>query len=258
MTNSLIAGINESSLNNLAVSIVSTNSQTQSILLIENDQLLSYTLKQQLHSQGYKVEQRLRDDNFEQYLSSQQTDMVILDIGFSDVNGLSAIEKIRRSFDGPLVLLTSRDSEQEQVTAFNLGVDEYLVKPISANIFAVRIASLFRRYVKPTIIDENSQITAGDLTLYPFSRKCTLGEHSIALTQFEFKLLSLLAENAGKILSRDYIYNSLLGREYNGVERTVDVRVSQLRDKLTMESHQKTRIETIWGQGYMLNIADEH
>lgn len=256
MTNNLTTENSEQSLNNLAISNISASSQNKLILLIENDQLLSNTLQRHMQAHGYKVVHKFRDDNFEQTLINMQADMVILDVGFSDLTSLSAIEKIRSYFNGPLVLLTSRDSEQEQVTAFNLGVDEYLVKPISANIFSVRIDALFRRCFKSHVIDESSQVSVGDLTLYPFSHKCKLGQHSIALTQFEFKLLCLLAENAGKIMNRDYIYQTLLGREYNGSERTVDVRVSQLREKLNVDSHQQTRIETIWGQGYMLNVVD--
>ncbi len=96
--------------------------------------------------------------------------------------------------------------------------DEYLVKLLSANIFSVRIAALFKHYVKAQAIDENSKICVGDLTLSPFAHKCQVGQHAIALTQFEFKLLCLLADNVGKIMTRDYIYQSLLGREYNGSE----------------------------------------
>ncbi len=256
MTNNLMTKNSEQSLNSLAANNASANNQAKLILLIENDQLLSNTLRQHLQASGYQVMQKCRDKSLEQNLIDIQADMIILDIGFSHLSSLSVIEKIRHHFNGRLVILTSRDSEQEQITAFNLGVDEYMVKPLSANIFSVRIAALFKHYVKAQAVDENSQICVGDLTLYPFAHRCQVGQHVIALTQFEFKLLCLLADNVGKIMTRDYIYQSLLGREYNGSERTVDVRVSQLREKLTIKGQQKTHIETVWGQGYMLNIVE--
>lgn len=228
----------------------------RSILLIENDLQLSDLYKQQLCSYGYQVQQKQRDDSIEESIVKNQPDMIVLDIGFSDLSKLPLIATIRALFTGPLVLLTSRDSEQEQIMAFNLGVDEYLVKPISKSIFDVRICALFKRYVKSKLIDQQVQIQMGDLTLFPFAFKCQVNGQSIILTQLEFKLLYLLVSNEGKIMSRDYIYKTLLGRDYNGSERTVDVRMSQLREKLTRQGQQQTRIETVWGQGYMLNLLN--
>lgn len=229
----------------------------QSILLIGSDQQLSDLFQLQLRSQGYQVQQKQYDDSIEESITKIQPEMVILDIGFSDLNSLHQIVTIRAMFSGPLILLTSRDSEQEQVMAFNLGVDEYLVKPISKNIFDVRVSALFKRYVTLQSINKKAQLKLGDLTLFPFTFKCQINEQPIALTQFEFKLLHLLVKNTGKIMSRDFIYATLLGREYNGVERTVDVRVSQLREKLTRHGQQQTQIETVWGQGYMLNLINK-
>lgn len=228
----------------------------RSILLIGSDQRLSDLFQQHLCDHGYQVQQQHRDDSIEGSIAKNQPEMVVLDIGFSDLTVLHIITTIRAIFTGPLILLTSRDSEQEQVMAFNLGVDDYLVKPISKNIFDVRVSALFNRYVKSQPVDKPAQIQLGDLILFPFSFKCQINGQFIALTQFEFKLLHLLVSNEGKIMKRDFIYKTLLGRKYNGSERTVDVRVSQLRDKLNRQGQQQTRIETVWGQGYMLNLLN--
>lgn len=228
----------------------------RSILLIGNDQQLSDLFQQQLRGHGYQVQQKQPDKSIEESIVKNKPEMVILDIGFSDLSSLHLIVIIRAVFSGPLILLTSCDSEQEQIMSFKLGVDEYLVKPISKNIFDVRVSALFKRLVKSQSIDNQTQIQAGDLTLFPFALKCQVNKQPVALTQFEFKLLHLLVSNEGKIMSRDLIYKTLLGREYNGSERTVDVRVSQLRDKLIRQGQQQTRIETVWGQGYMLNLLN--
>lgn len=256
MTTNIATENSEQSLNDIAIKTPLVNGQEPLVLLIENDQRLLNTLQQHLQTSGYRVERKCPKDSIEQFAICIQADMVILDIGFSDVVTLSLITLIRSHFEAPLVLLTSRDSEHEQLTAFNLGVDEYMVKPISADIFLARITALFRRYSKSKAFDEASQVSVGNLTLSPFAHKCLLGQRSIVLTQFEFKLLHLLAANVGKIMSRDYIYQTLLGREYNGCERTVDVRISQLREKLTSEDKRTICIETIWSRGYMLNIID--
>lgn len=94
-------------------------------------------------SYGYQVQQKQRDDSIEESIAKNQPDMIVFDIGFSDLRKLPLISTIRALFTEPLVLLTSHDSEQEQIMAFNLGVDEYLVKPISKSIFDVRIFALF-------------------------------------------------------------------------------------------------------------------
>jgi len=224
------------------------------VLLIGSDQRLSDLFQHQLCTHGYQVKQKNRDESILTSISKNNPYLVILDIGFSNLTMLSVISQIRAIFSGPLVLLTSRDSEQEQIAAFNLGADEYLVKPVSENILNVRVDSLFRRYSKQRVVDEQARIQLGELTLFPYSNKCQLGERNIYLTQFEFKLLRLLTDNVAKIMSRDTIYTNLLGRKYNGSERTVDVRISQLREKLSKNSQSKLHIETIWGQGYMLSL----
>lgn len=228
--------------------------ESNTILLLGNDHRLSNLFQYQLYNHGYKVIQKDRDENMLSSISLNKPYLVMLDIGFSNLAVLNIISKIRAIFSGPLIILTSRDSEKEQVTAFNLGADEYLVKPVSENILNVRVDSLFRRYSRKIVEDEHSQIHLGDLILYPNTFKCQLGGKEVPVTQFEFKLLRLLVENIGKLMSRDFIYQSLLGREYNGSERTVDVRVSQLRNKLMKNSLSKVRIETVWGQGYTLNL----
>jgi len=236
--------------------LTSRKLEKNTVLLIGSDQRLSDLFEHQLYSHGYQVKQKSRDESILTSISKNKPHLVILDIGFSSIAMLTVITQIRTLFSGPVVLLTSRDSEQEQVTAFNLGADEYLVKPVSENILNVRIDSLFRRYSKQQVVDEEANIQLGGLTLFPYSYKCQLGGSNIPLSQFEFKLIRLLADNVGRIMSRDYIYTHLLGREYNGSERTVDVRVSQLREKLTKNSQSKLHIETVWGQGYMLSLVN--
>ncbi len=136
---------------------------------------------------------------------------------------------------------------------FNFGADEYLVKPISTNILTVNAASLFKRQSNKLRKNELLSLNVDGITLQPKSQKCLVNNKDVKLTSFEFNLLKLLMQNEGNILSRDMIYTRLLGRVYNGIERTVDVRMSQLREKLSLEQIRKIRIETIWGQGYMLS-----
>ncbi len=228
-------------------------SKLHSILLIESDINVSHFYCSHLEDSGYTVHSCSDIEQIKPSIIAYQPDMLILDVGFCGFDKLSIAEHIRTIFTGPVILLTSVDSEQEQISAFNAGVDDYLVKPISMSILSVRVSALFRRQPKQLPLSELMKVQVGDITLYPKAQKCQVKEKNIHLSNFEFKLLGLLLQNVGNVMSRDYIYKSLLGRQYNGIERTVDVRVSQLREKLALEGMRRTKIETVWGKGYILN-----
>ncbi len=227
--------------------------QVSSVLIIEDDRMVSTLLKASLEKSGFIAHQVFRGDHAQDAMGRFQPDVVVLDLNLPGLDGFHVCHQIRSYFKGPIVVLTASDIETEQITAFNLGADDYLVKPISPAILQVRIESLLRR--QP--IQSNNVIAkmfrVGDVALYPEANKCQVNGKGIRLSSFEFKLLALLLRNVGRVMTRDSIYNLLLGREYNGIERTVDVRISKLRDKLTTEGMKKTKIETVWGRGYVLN-----
>jgi DNA-binding response OmpR family regulator len=227
--------------------------EKNTILFLKSDQKLSNLLLHKSLTHTYRVIEKQYDESILTNVSMNKPTLIIMDIGFNSLPILSIVPKIRAVFSGPLVILTSQESEKEHITAFNLGVDEYLVVPISENILNVRVNSLVKRFSKKITSDERAEIQCGNLTLYPHAYKCSLKGVNIPVTRFEFKLLRLLIDNIGKVMSRDLIYRELLGREYNGSERTVDVRVSQLREKLIKNSESQFRVETVWGQGYMLS-----
>lgn len=226
------------------------------ILYIKNDKKLSDLFLHRSFTHTYRVTQEEYDERTLDNIALNKPALVIIDIGFKSLPMLSIIPKIRAIYSGPLLVLTSINSEKEHISAFNLGVDEYLVKPISEEILTVRINALIKRYSQQSFSDERTQIQCGNLVLYPDAYKCELAGENIPLTRFEFKLLRLLLNNIGMIMSRDNIYRKLLGRDYNGSERTVDVRVSQLREKLIKNNEPQVKVETVWGQGYMLSAVN--
>ncbi|MGB0937164.1 MAG: response regulator transcription factor [Colwellia sp.] len=180
--------------------------------------------------------------------------LVIYEIGTTSQDKLSAVREIRTFYEGALMVVATSSSEQAQVSAFNIGVDEFLVKPVSFNIILCRVKALLKR-CESNYVTSPDKILIGDIALFPQSQKCEVKNTEVPLTFFEFKLLMLLAKNAGKVMSREEIYSSLLSRAYNGSERTVDVRMSQLRDKLSIRGVKNGAIETVWGRGYMFNVA---
>ncbi|MBU2894268.1 response regulator transcription factor [Colwellia sp. D2M02] len=238
---------------------VSVDPKISRILLIESDFYLSSSFQRGLVEQGYNVAHVRYSDLLDPKLKSNiigyKPDVVILDSSYSNQPTLKVIRGLRNFFDNCLVVLSSNSSEHEEVEAFQLGADEYLIKSVSSKILTVRITALLRRKKhshKQLHVDD---ISLADLCLIPRSQKCLVDNKPIKLTGFEFSLLKLLLLNQGAILSRDAIYAELLGRVYNGSERTVDVRVSQLREKLLSANMKKCQIETVWGKGYMLSLV---
>ena len=233
------------------------NQIQQKLLLIENDQYLSKAFlvngEQSVYHTTKMRTGEVLSQELKSYLVDHRPSMIVLDVGFSDSAQLLIIRDLRALFDGLLVIVSSKNSENEQVEAFKLGVDDYLLKPIDSRILMMRIEALFRRQSNKTNQVELASLTMGDVCLQPKSQKCFINGEVVKLTTFEFNLLKSLVEHQGKILSRDQLYSTLLRRVYNGVERTLDVRMSQLREKLTHAGMKNNQIETVWGQGYMFN-----
>jgi len=233
------------------------NELPKKLLLIENDNYLSKAFADKDKKSSYQTIKVCTDEALSQklksYLVDHRPNMIVLDVGFSDSSQLLIISDLRALFDGLLVIVSSKNSEQEQFDAFNLGADDYLIKPIDSRILMMRIEALFRRQSNKVNPVELASLTIGDVCLQPKSQKCFINGEGVKLTTFEFNLLKSLIEHQGRILSRDQLYSTLLRRVYNGVERTLDVRMSQLREKLTVAGMKKNQIETVWGQGYMFN-----
>jgi len=229
----------------------------QKLLLIESDNYLSKVFLVSDNQLGYQTTTirtaEVLSQELKNHLVENQPNMIVLDIGFAEKVQFLIIRDLRAIFDGLLVIVSNMNDEQEQIDAFKLGVDDYLPKPIDNRILIMRIEALFRRQTNKVNQMELASLTMGDVCLQPKSQRCFVNGDMVKLTTFEFNLLKFLIEYQGKVLSRDNIYNTLLKRSYNGVERTLDVRISQLREKLTLGGMKNNQIETVWGQGYMLH-----
>jgi DNA-binding response OmpR family regulator len=236
----------------------SHNDQSQpKLLLIEHDNYLKNALMANVSESAYQITNIPTGSShraeLKDYLDKHSPDMIVLDIGFTQRKELLIMRDIRTLYHGLLIIVSSQNCEEEQVSAFKLGADDFLAKPIDSRILKMRIAALLRRKNEKTNPVELASLTLGDVCLQPKSQKCFINGDVVKLTTFEFNLLKLLLERQGQIVSRDQLYHGLLNRPYNGVERTLDVRMSQLREKLTSAGMKVNQIETIWGQGYMLN-----
>lgn len=221
------------------------------ILLVEDDRQLSDLVTDFLTSEGYHVKQEFRGDTVAKRVEIFKPDLIILDIMLPGKDGFAVCRDLRPNFSGPVLMLTAKSTDFDQVLGLEIGADDYVIKPVEPRVLLARVTALLRRGSLPEQGKEIGEIVHGDLHINKSSRKVTLKNANVDLTSQEFDLLWLLAIKAGEVQNRDYIYRAAVGREYDGMDRSVDVRVSRLRKKLFDDTETPFRIKTIWGQGYL-------
>lgn len=228
-----------------------SNSGVKKILLVEDDRQLSDLVTEFLTSEGFHVKQEFRGDTVEKRVKLFSPDLIILDVMLPGKDGFGVCRDLRPDFTGPVLMLTAKNTDFDQVLGLEIGADDYVIKPVEPRVLLARVNALLRRGDLPNQKEEQGEITCGSLYINKASRKVTLNDENVDLTSQEFDLLWLLAGKPGEVQNRDYIYKAVIGREYDGLDRSVDVRISRLRKKLDDDTETPFRIKTIWGQGYL-------
>jgi len=221
-----------------------------SILLVEDDLRLAELVSRYLESNGFSVAIASRGDEVAGTVEREPPDLVILDLGLPGEDGFTVCRQLRLMYTNPILILTARDSDIDHVLGLELGADDYVIKPVEPRVLLARIGALLRRS-RGTLGPERKQLQFGKLTINATSRAVHLDGQSIGLSGNEFDLLLYLASHPGKIQSRETLFKDLFKREYDGMDRMLDIRISRLRRKLGDEAETAERIKTIWGQGYL-------
>jgi DNA-binding response OmpR family regulator len=224
---------------------------TPLVLLVEDDLRLAELVRTYLQGNGFRVIVEHRGDNVLEHLQNELPDLVVLDLGLPGRDGFAVCKELRAASDLPILIVTARDNDIDHVVGLEIGADDYVVKPVEPRVLVARIQALLRRSraaapVEPRILK------FGDLTINASARSVAIGTTAVALSSNEFGLLFFLACRAGEIQSRETLYLQLYKREYDGLDRTLDVRVSHLRKKLG-EAGTPDRIRTVWGHGYLFS-----
>lgn len=221
------------------------------ILLAEDDVRLATLVKDYLESTGdYAVTVETNGGKVQRTVTDVLPDLLILDVMLPNKDGLSICREIRPNFSGPILMLTARNNDADQILGLECGADDYVIKPAEPRVLLARIRALLRRYSLEEKADkENLQFD--DLQICCLSRTVTLADELVDLSSHEFDLLLTFARQPGQIMSREFLFNTIYSRPYDGLDRTIDVRISQLRKKLGDNAEKPFRIKTIWGRGYM-------
>ncbi len=230
------------------------------ILLVEDDQRLAGLIRDYLQLQGFEVLIEGRGDTAPGRILKENPDLLILDLMLPGKDGHAVCRAVRSQYHGPILILTAREDDMEQVVGLELGADDFVKKPIEPRVLLARIRALLRRVEKnikqnmdstiPLSEDEN-ELQFGGLRICRTSHVVFLDNELVELTTTEFELLCFLASNAGKILERDQLFSAIRGIEYDGLDRSIDITISRLRKKLEIDPSVPRRIKTIWRQGYL-------
>lgn len=222
------------------------------ILLAEDDARLAALVKDYLESTGeFTVAVQQNGGKVVRAVEDLAPELVILDVGLPNKDGLSICRDLRPAYKGAVLILTAHSDDAEQILGLEYGADDYVIKPVEPRLLLARVRALLRRYDKDDKPD-CQQIQFGALSIHCPSRVVTLQGEEITLSSHEFDLLLALAKQPGQVMSREYLYNCIYSRPYDGIDRTIDVRMSQLRKKLQDSADKPFRIKTIWGRGYLL------
>lgn len=238
------------------------NQAMTTITLVEDDNKLSDLIRMYLTQQGFSVDVIQDGTEAVDKVLAAQPDVVILDLMLPGKDGLTICREIRPHYNGCILFLTASEDAMDHVAGVELGADDFLIKPIQPRVLLARIRMLLRRVDRynvggvNAVADEKNarrsvDLTFGQLKIALSKRAVSLAGETVPLTTSEFDLLSLLAAHAEEVLSRDFIYKTLRGIEYDGLDRSIDSKVVSLRKKLGDNASMSTRIITVRGQGYL-------
>lgn len=237
----------------MAVKEDSVRVKNKTLLIVDSDDVNRRRLAEYFTGQGYQVEEEQNGRVALRRIAEQQPSAVIAEVDLPGENGLTLCKLSRQNYQGAFILMSVRADELDQVLGLDMGADDFLAKPVSARLVAARLAAVMRRVHGDSkrAAHQHERLDFGDLVVDNTMREAWLNGETIELTSAEFDLLWLLCSHAGTILTREEIFTRLRGIEYDGQDRSVDVRVSRIRPKVGDDPDHPRRIKTVRSKGYL-------
>lgn len=221
------------------------------VLIVEDDERLATLTQDYLRKNGLDVAIETDGNRAIRRIISEQPDIVVLDVMLPGSDGLTVCREVRQHYHNPILMLTARTDDMDQVLGLEMGADDYVAKPVQPRVLLARIRALLRRSDVAPADEVAQRLEFGDLVIDNGGRSVTLNDELVDFTSAEYDLLWLLASNAGRILSREDIFERLRGIEYDGQDRSIDVRISRIRPKIGDDPENPKRIKTVRSKGYL-------
>jgi DNA-binding response OmpR family regulator len=226
------------------------------ILVVDDDTLLRRSLKYRLEHEGYTV---ITADSGEDALASarrDQPDLILLDIGLPDRDGLNVARTLQREMNAPIIFLTGRSQETDIVTGLELGAEDYITKPFGMRELLARIRVVLRRAARVPTQTGDELLVAGDVWLDPRRREVRVRGKPVDLPPKEFELLRLLLANAESVLPTDYLLDAVWGEEFGGALQVLYVHIGWLRERIEADPRRPRYIQTVRGVGYKFTTGE--
>ena len=225
------------------------------ILIVDDEKLLVKGLAKSLNNEGYQTEAAFDGESAREKVRKNQFDLIILDIMLPGVDGLTLCREIRSVSGVPIIMLTARGDDIDKIIGLEMGADDYLAKPFNFRELLARIKAVLRRSSHEPG-KETGQIVRGEIVIDTSRRKVSAGGREVDLTGKEFELLLHLAGAPGRVFTRAKLLEDIWGYDYIGEDRTVDVHIRRLREKIEPEPGKPQYIQTKWGVGYYFSEED--
>jgi two-component system, OmpR family, alkaline phosphatase synthesis response regulator PhoP len=219
------------------------------VLIVDDDAKIVELVKLYLARDGYGVITAYDGKEGLRLARETHPDLVVLDIMLPGLNGLEICRILRAESDVPIILLTAKTTEQDRIVGLDEGADDYVTKPFSPKELAARVRAVFRRTSDESQLGPE-ELTFGGLTVNFLKHEAYIDNKSLKLTPVEFKLLGLMIKEPDRVFSRGQLVEKVLGFDFDGFDRTIDVHILNLRRKLEPDSTHPKYIKTVYGSGY--------
>ena len=226
------------------------------ILVIEDDTEICRLLRLFLETEGFTISFCHHGIEAVEHIRQSQPDIVILDIMLPGQDGIQVCKQARAFYSGPILMLTACEDDVSELTAFKVGADDFVRKPIKPDVLLMRLQAILRRS-QGSKADIRKNIHCDELAINPSRREVLLSEQLVDLHSSEIDLVILLAQSQGQAVSRDECFRALRGFDYDGIDRSLDMRISSLRKKIKDQKTPHRFIKTVRGVGYMLASGNE-
>jgi len=222
------------------------------LLVVDDEKPIAEILRYNLEREGYTVVVAYDGEEALRLTKSCKPDLILLDIMLPKKDGFAVCREIRQISNVPIIMLTAKDTELDKVLGLELGADDYVTKPFSAREVVARVKALLRRAVQPRVEEMGEILTCQDLVVDTGRMEVTVNKKTIDLTYREYLLLTYLMRHAGYVISREKLLAEVWGYDFYGDERTVDVAIRRLREKIEPNPSEPRYILTKRGAGYLM------
>ncbi|MBV8469554.1 MAG: response regulator transcription factor [Burkholderiaceae bacterium] len=224
---------------------------SRKVLLVDDDSELLSLLSAYLELEGFEVKQASDGISGAEMAVALAPDIVVLDVMMPGINGIQTLSRIRARSDVPVIMLTARGDDADRIMGLELGADDYVPKPCTPRELVARIRAILKRANNAASVLMDT-VQAGPLTVMPQQRRAEISGEALNLTSTEFNLVWVLARHAGRIVSKELLSTEAMGRPLNRYDRSIDVHMSSIRQKLGQAANGASRIQTVYGRGYQL------